>query len=237
MIVDDRKRQPQGMIASNIAKIAAASYWATEDGCNPSLHPSFKRNFSRFSIELSALPNMKITTTDTHLAAIYYDVLLEHARTKPGKSIRYKEVLENARRLHPNDDTVAAAIPISIGRRLELIVEFVLQNQLPPLTCIAVNESGLPGPSYKVVNGSWQADMDAVAAHDWAKWKDKWDTYMRDAVKEAIKLKRRKEVDARQMVYDEYRAERVPQLSSAEKEQLVVLLMDGLSVEDAMQEI
>lgn len=180
---------------------------------------------------------MKITTTDTHLAAIYYDVLLEHARTKPGESIRYREVIEHARLLHPNDDIAAAAIPLSIGRRLELIVEFVRQNQLPPLTCIVVNETGKPGESFKVVGESWEADMKAVAEHDWAEWKGKWDFYIQSTNKAAIKLTRRKESVALEMVHDEYRAGKIPKLSDAKKAQLVTLLIEGLSVDDAVQEI
>lgn len=180
---------------------------------------------------------MKITTTDTHLAAIYYDVLLEHARIKPITAIRYKQVIKRARLLHPNDDIVASAIPVSIGRRLDLIVEFVRLNQLPPLTCIVVNETGKPGDNFKIVGESWEADMHAVAEHDWAVWKGKWDFYMQATNKGAIKLTRRKEKIALEMVHDEYRAGKIPKLSDAKKVQLVTLLMDGLSMDDAVQEI
>jgi hypothetical protein len=124
---------------------------------------------------------VKTTPTDAHLARIFYSVLIEQARSHPGQSVRYKELLNRAKRAHPNDEVVQSAIPIGIGRRLEVIVQFVRDHHLPPLTCLAVNESGHPGASYRPVNGSWQTDMDSVARYDWSEWQDRWDTHI-DAV-------------------------------------------------------
>ncbi|MEZ0324286.1 MAG: hypothetical protein ACAH95_00110, partial [Fimbriimonas sp.] len=155
---------------------------------------------------------MRITPTDAHLARIYYDVLLEHARSHPGQAIRYKEVLERAKRTHPQDETVQSAIPVSMGRRLEVIVEFLREHQLPPLTCLAVNESRQPGASYRAVNGSWQADMAAVSTHNWSQWQGRWDSHLEAARKAALPLKRRKEQEARNLVHEAYVAKRVPKL-------------------------
>jgi hypothetical protein len=181
--------------------------------------------------------HVRTTPTDAHLARIFYDILLEQAQHHPGQAIRYKEVLERARRSHPKDEVVQSAIPVSIGRRLEVIVQFMREHQLPPLTCLAVNESRQPGASYRPVNGSWQADMGAVSAHNWSQWRGKWDIHIERARKAALPLKRRKEQQARNLVHEAYLAQRVPRLSHDEKEQLVELLRDGLSVEDAMAEL
>lgn len=180
---------------------------------------------------------MTTTHTDIHLARVFYDILLGHAQSCPGEPIRYKEVLARARRYHPRDESVAGAIPVSIGRRLEVIVQFVREHGLPPLTCIAVNESGRPGGSYKTVHGSWEADMDEVARYAWSEWTGKWDTYTALAQKAATPLKRRRDETARQIVHAEYVAGRVPKLGQDVKEQLVELLKDGLSVNDAWLEI
>lgn len=181
--------------------------------------------------------HVKTTPTDAHLARIYYDVLLEHARSHPGQAIRYKEVLERAKRAHLTDEIVQSAIPVSMGRRLEVIVQFLREHQLPPLTCLAVNETRQPGTSYRAVNGSWQADMEMVSAHNWSQWKGQWDTHIEAARNAALPMKRRKEQEARNLVHDAYLAGRVPKLPLDVKEHLVELLRDGLSVEDAMAEL
>lgn len=180
---------------------------------------------------------MKTTQTDVHLARVFYEILLDHAGTHPGKPIRYKEVLDRARRALPGDACVAGAIPVSIGRRLEVIVQFTREHGLPPLTCIVVNETGRPGESYKTVHGSWDADMEAVARYGWSDWRGKWDLYAETAHKAATPLKRRRDDIARQMVHEEYMAGRIPKLNLDAKEQLVELLKDGLSINGAWSEI
>lgn len=183
------------------------------------------------------MPSVKTTPTDVHLARFYYDILLEHASTNPGQAIRYKEVLDRTKRAHPNDEIVQSAIPVSMGRRLEVIVQFLGEHQLPPLTCLAVNESLQPGSSYRPVNGSWQADMEAVSRHDWSRWRGQWDRHVETARKAAVPLKRRKEQEARTLVHEAYVAGMIPKLSLALKEQLVERLREGLTVADAMAEL
>jgi hypothetical protein len=181
--------------------------------------------------------SVRTTPTDAHLARVYYDVLLDQARSNPGQAIRYKEVLDRAKRSHPQDEIVQSAIPVSMGRRLEVIVQFMREHQLPPLTCLAVNESRQPGASYRAVHGSWKADMAAVSTHDWSQWQGRWDTHVEAARKAALPVKRRKEQEARNLVHEAYLDQRVPKLTLDVKEQLVDLLRDGLSIEDAMAEL
>jgi len=180
---------------------------------------------------------VKTTPTDAHLARIFYSVLIEQARSHPGQSIRYKELLNRAKRAYPNDEVVQSAIPIGIGRRLEVIVQFVRDHHLPPLTCLAVNESGHPGASYRPVTGSWQTDMDSVARYDWAEWHDRWETHIDAVKKAATPLKRRTEKAALELVHQAFLAKQIPRVQQDVKAQLVELLKDGLSVEDAAREL
>ncbi|MGJ7565261.1 hypothetical protein ACSFBM_15520 [Variovorax sp. GB1R11] len=188
-------------------------------------------------LPLDIMLSVRTTPTDAHLARIYYDILLDHARNHPGQAIRYKEVLERARRAHPNDEVVQSAIPISMGRRLEVIVQFLGEHQLPPLTCLAVNETSQPGASYRAVNGSWQADMDVVSGYDWSRWRGQWDSHLDAARKAAVQLKRRKEQEALNLVHEAYVAGQIPKLSQDQKNQLIELLREGLAMEDAMAEL
>jgi len=180
---------------------------------------------------------VKTTPTDAHLARTYYGILVGQARSHPGQSIRYKELLDRAKRAHPNDAVVQSAIPIGVGRRLEVIVQFARDHNLPPLTCLAVNDSGHPGASYRPVNGSWHGDMEAVAKFDWSQWQGRWDTHIQTVRKAATPLKRRTEQKVLELVHQVYVAGQLPRLPLDVKEQLVELLKDGLEVEDAMREL
>lgn len=79
--------------------------------------------------------------------------------------------------------------------------------------------------------------MDAVAAYDWAKWQGQWNIHIEATRKAAVPLKRRKEKEARELVHQSYLAGKVPRLEYAMKEQLVALIRDGFSIEDALPEL
>ncbi len=180
---------------------------------------------------------MKTTETDAHLARIYYDVLLDHAHLSPGAPIRYKELLDRAKRAHPLDDTVQSAIPVSMGRRLDVIARFVRTHGLPPLTCLAVNDQQYPGAGYTAAHGSWEKDMEAVAVNDWSGWKGQWHEHIEAISRAAVPRKRRKEDAARLLMHQAYVDGTVPKMDPGPREQLVALLMDGMGVDEAMAEL
>lgn len=179
----------------------------------------------------------KITTIDVHLAQVFYEVLLDHARAAPGRSLRYKEALRRAKTIHVDDDVVQSAVPVSMGRRLDVIVQFVKEHQLPPLTCLAVNETGLPGASYKPVNRTWQADLDAVAAFDWAPWQGRWNLHVAKEMKSVRPFQRRKEEDASQMIFESFKAGQIRRLDPSERVEFVKLLMTGIDLRDAAEDL
>lgn len=180
---------------------------------------------------------VKTTPTDVHLANVFYDQLLGHARKYPGKPIRYGDLVAKAKAAHPIDGMVQSAIPVSTGRRLELIVQFVAANQLPPLTAIVVNSTGYPGHSYKPVNGSWKADMDSVAAYDWSQWQGAWQVYVKTVNKHAAPMRRRTETVSRELVHEQWTLGNLPKLELDTKERLVDLLRDGMAFEDALADL
>lgn len=180
---------------------------------------------------------MKTTPTDIHLAHLFYDILIAHAQAYPGKAIRYKDLIGTAKVAHPNDEAVQMSIPVSLGRRLELIVQFTRENQLPPLTCVVVNDTGRPGSSYKNIHGSWEADLDAVALYDWSAWAGRWNLFVEAEKKKTVPVKRRTDDAARQLVHKEFQAGNLPRLELPAKEQLVEFLKDGLPFEDAYAEL
>jgi hypothetical protein len=179
------------------------------------------------------------TSTDLHLARIYYDVLVDHAVACPGTALRYADVISQAQERHPADEALESAIPISMGRRLDVIARFVADHGLPPLTCLAVNASGKPGRSYKPVHGNWEADMLAVSRHDWSACRDRWDAYVHDGVRKARKLKRRSKEDAAQEYWNYWKNTLggTIRFSEEEKQGVLAMLREGHTAQEAFQEV
>ena len=66
------------------------------------------------------------TDIDLLLAEIYYPILVTIAKSKG--LITYKDLVDHAKKLHPNDLIVQNAIPVSTGRRLDAVRKFTSKN-------------------------------------------------------------------------------------------------------------
>jgi hypothetical protein len=113
----------------------------------------------------------KFTLHDVHLGEIYYRYLRELALDHPGKTIRYGELVAQAKAEFSNDPIAQNAIPMSIGNRLLTIEAFCRKHGLPNLACLAVNASGEPGDGY---TKNWEEEMRRVAEYDWSKAEHEW---------------------------------------------------------------
>ncbi len=118
---------------------------------------------------------MAITVHDVRLGEIYYRYLLELARAEVGGTICYGDLVKRAKRDFPDDEIVSGAIPISIGKRLFMIEDFCIENNLPNLACLAVNRNGAPGKSY---TNNWMEEKACVAAFDWTSVESVWDLHV-----------------------------------------------------------
>lgn len=113
------------------------------------------------------------TPTDLHLAGVYWPILMRVAKNNQGRHVRdfsliqYARLIGEAKSAHPDDPVVQNAIPVSIGRTLDPINWFCRENDLPNLSCLAVDAKGKPGIGY-MRNNNWEEEKAAVAAHDWA---------------------------------------------------------------------
>ena len=56
--------------------------------------------------------------------------------------------------------------PYGLGRNLELIQSYCLIHQLPALTVLAVDESGIPGPGFTAAE-DLPAERQRVFSYDW----------------------------------------------------------------------
>jgi hypothetical protein len=78
-----------------------------------------------------------ITKLDVYLAKIYADVLLGCGVAK--KTTTYADLIHSARQIYEQDKYLANAIPVSTGRRLDVIRVYTLENGLPDITALVVS--------------------------------------------------------------------------------------------------
>lgn len=105
------------------------------------------------------------TAVDLDLALAFHAVLVRHA--PKGTPLTYGELVDEARALFPDNETVRKAIPVSVGRRLDFVRAFAEQRGLPDLTALVVSKvTGECGAGF---NGSEspEAARARISAFDW----------------------------------------------------------------------
>lgn len=109
---------------------------------------------------------LNITETDLIIAAALYPVLVECARQSPARKLTYGALLDEAKARFPNVDALQSAIPISLGRRLDVVRLFLTEQSLPNLTSLVVSaDTGEVGSAFGANPEGNRAD---VAAFDWS---------------------------------------------------------------------
>lgn len=174
------------------------------------------------------------TLNDIHVGSKLYAVLVRHAAQQPGKSIFYGDLLDQARSMFPGDTEVERAVPIGIGMKLLFVETFCNESAYPNLACLAVNKGkGKPGDGFP---GNWQQQMREVAAFDWSAAQPALDAWVSRSVKAATPLKRRKEAEARELLFAHFRQQRdaYKDFSEDDREEMVSLLMEGFDADVAL---
>ncbi len=73
----------------------------------------------------------RVTANAVRLAAAYFPILMDCA--KEGRTVTYGELIAEARARRPDDEDVSNAIPVSTGRKLDVIASFCRDRGLPDL--------------------------------------------------------------------------------------------------------
>lgn len=188
------------------------------------------------------------TALDLTLARAYWIVLLEHARSHPGKKITYGRMMERAKLNEPDNPAVQKSQSNGgVGRRLEVMRQLTDQQGLPDLSALAVKkldeENG--GPYREVYDGA--AIRQAISELDWDQVTVSFDQLIAaervalEAREAALRAARRKKVpegQARQMLwlFSEEHPEQTAGVTYDLKEASIKLIMRGLSVPEAIQQ-
>jgi hypothetical protein len=176
------------------------------------------------------------TDIDLLLAEIYYPILVTIAKSKD--LITYKDLVDHAKKLHPNDLIVQNAIPVSTGRRLDAVRKFTSKNDLPDLTSLVVNQSkGECGEAY-LKHKDPEVERSHVYSYDWSKTNIEFNVFLELVKKEIKPRKKVKPEQARKLMSDYYQ-EHKPRLNANivdYREIIIEMISEGFSPEEAFQE-
>lgn len=185
---------------------------------------------------------------DLTLARAYWIVLLEQARSHPGKKITYGKMMEQAKLNEPGNAAVQKSQSNGrVGRRLKVMRQLTDQQGLPDLSALVVNQEGDEnGKAYgKAFDGA--AIRQAISELDWEKVTVSFDQLIAaervalEAREAALRAARRKKVpegQARQMfwLFSQEHPEQTAGVTYDLKEASIKLIMRGMSVPEAIQQ-
>ena len=120
-----------------------------------------------------AAPAFKATDLQLHIASLYYPILLQLAKDKT--VITYKELIQKAQALNPNDAAIKNMIPVRSGDVLGVLYHFAELNDLPRITTLIVKQAGECGKGIAMTHDC-PAERDRCFAYDWSEEQPKfWD--------------------------------------------------------------
>ena len=185
------------------------------------------------------------TLIDIELAKIYFEILIDLAKSHKGQTVEYGRLIQLAKEKYPSNEFLHAAVPVNVGRRLEALREFTQEKNLPDLSALVVNKT--TGDNGKGFTRSFDGDAvrAEIAAYDWEKVQVDFDLFIdRERLEaelrqqRAVKPKRIKEPEALGMWWDYYkdRKSSLAWVTPTHKEMIIQKIMDGQTIEQSLDE-
>lgn len=180
---------------------------------------------------------MNITETDLAVASALYPVLVDCARQEPVRKLTYGALLEKAKARFPGNHAIQMAIPVSLGRRLDVVRLFLTEQKLPNLTSLIVNAgTGEVGSAFGVNPEQVRAE---VAAFDWSTVSEEFDLHI-EGLRKGIAVRsrpKRTRDEAKKLMSAYYMENRatLPKDIADQRELIIELLSEGLTPEEAFQ--
>jgi hypothetical protein len=182
------------------------------------------------------------TLADIVLAKVYFEILVDFAKSHPAQTIQYGELVAMAKMAHPDNAYVAGAIATNMGRRLDALREFTSQHQVPDLSALVVNKAtGDNGEGFKK---SFDGDTvrQEIAEFDWTQLQLTFDQFIESEMvayqQRELKTRRPKKIKeeaAREMWWTYFKANQaqIQNLTQDQKESIIQMIMRGLDPGDA----
>jgi hypothetical protein len=177
---------------------------------------------------------MPVTLTDIELASAYYPILIDLAKKK--QTVSYGELVNLAKNKNPDKAVVRNAIPVSAGRRLEVVRLFTTQKCLPDITALVVNgNAGECGDSY-LAHFDAEAIREDIYEYDWEGVSSEFNLYL-TTIRPSESRTSRSRGSARKLMAEHYRQHRNDYFDNiADHRELIIgQLMEGYAVEECFE--
>jgi hypothetical protein len=110
------------------------------------------------------------TAYDIVLAGVYLPILIRTAKNR--RTITYGELVQTGKELHPDNNYVQGSIPVTAGRRLNVLRQTLREHSLPDLSCLVVSaSSGKTGDAYHLKSSEKEL-REAVFSTDWDQYQE-----------------------------------------------------------------
>lgn len=176
---------------------------------------------------------MALTETDLEMASLFYPPLVDLGRRNEMRS--YKAFLGEVQGLHPDNARLARAVPLNVGRRLEVIRMFTRSRGYPDLGCLIVSEAtGEPGSGY---DGDVAQERAKIAAFDWSTVEQEFGLEVQERKKAIAKRPKRGREAALKLMSDYFQVNKAMYDKAVieRRDRLIDLLMNGEEVDDAFE--
>jgi hypothetical protein len=188
------------------------------------------------------------TLADIELSRVYFEILIDLAKNQKDTTIQNGQLVNAAKLAYPTNTEVQKAIATSMGRRLDAVREFTTLHNLPDLTSLVVNKT--TGDNGRGFAKSFDGDSvrQQVSSFNWHSVQISFSEFLneetqqyiqRQAEKAQKKPKKIKEPEAREIWWAYYQPnkEAIGKISNFEKEQIIQLIMTGVSPADALAKV
>jgi hypothetical protein len=174
-----------------------------------------------------------VTLTDVHLASVYYPILVDLAKHK--HCLTYSELVDRAKREHPDKPVVQKAIAVSTGRRLDVVRAFTDECGLPDLSALIISKgTGECGVGF-TKSFDPVATREKVFSFDWTEVSSDFDGFIQVREKAIAPRKRVTEPKALEIMSAHYLANKASLPNNVREFRSVILelIMEGFSPEAA----
>ena len=177
-----------------------------------------------------------ITLNDVQLAACYFPLLVQLASNN--RTTTYGELVEATQRQYPDKDYVQNAIPVSTGRKLDVVRIFATERGLPDISSLVLNKGeGECGKGFTAYFDPEKA-REAVYAFDWGEVDSDFNIYIEEAESKATPRKAVRRAEARNLmsVYFQENKSILPGDIGDWREHILALIMEGFTAEEAFDD-
>jgi hypothetical protein len=173
--------------------------------------------------------------TDVKLASAYYPILVDLARHK--HCLTYGELVKRAKIKYPENDKVQKAIPVSTGRRLDVVRMFTSERDMPDLTSLIISkDSGECGSGFSR-NFDPVMAREVVFAFDWSDVTMDFDGFI-NHTEQALKPRKTVSKGVATKLMSDYNLQHrstLPADIREQREEIIELIMEGFTQEEAFQ--